>query len=291
MQQRATARIDQFVNVGPLRLRYWDSGGATDSTPILLLHGITCSVLEWLPNIDPLAANGQRVLALDFPGHGLSDKPLDFDYTMTDIARLVFDFLAALGIRRAHLVGNSMGGRVALECALLEPERVGSISLLAPAGIGRKCLIDFRIATLPGLGELLTRPSHAGLKMVWRTAVHDKTLITDDFIRTKLALAREPGAQRVFLNIIRRWIDLGGFKPAPVAELHQRLAALRLPCLVLWGKQDKLLPVAHAELLRNAIPHAQVHVWDPCGHLPQLEYPDRCNRLIGDFTAHPAENR
>jgi pimeloyl-ACP methyl ester carboxylesterase len=184
---------DQYIQVNGHRIRYWAQG---ESGPtVLLLHGISCSVLEWEHNIAALAQQ-HRVIAVDLLGSGLSDKPLDADYAMQAQARFVFSFMDAMGLSSVHLVGNSMGGCIALECAAMQPGRVLSMVLSAPAGIGRNTLFNFRLASLPVLGELLTKPSMFGLGMIWKLAFHNPAFVTHDMLAEKLVLARMPMRKR-----------------------------------------------------------------------------------------------
>ena len=182
---------DQFVRVGNINTRYWQAGAS--GSAVILLHGIGCSVLEWHSNLAALAAH-HRVFAIDLLGFGLSDKPQDETYGMRRLAQFTLDFLATQGVARAHFAGNSMGGRIALECALTAPERVASMLLAAPAGIGRETLINFKLASVRGLGELLTQPNRFGLKMLWKLAFRDRSFVTKEFVEARYQLACLPGA-------------------------------------------------------------------------------------------------
>ena len=141
---------DRYILIEGIRTRYWQEG--TGGTPVLLLHGIACSVLEWRHNLSSLA-NTHRVFAFDMPGHGLTDKPADFPYDIPGLTRFIHGFMDALGLEKVHLAGNSLGGRLALECARVVPQRLLSMLLLDPAGIAEKpTLLEFRLATVPGFG-------------------------------------------------------------------------------------------------------------------------------------------
>ena len=273
---------DQFVRVGNINTRYWQAGAS--GSAVILLHGIGCSVLEWQSNLAALAAH-HRVFAIDLLGFGLSDKPQDETYGMRRLAQFTLDFLATQGVARAHFAGNSMGGRIALECALIAPERVASMLLAAPAGIGRETLINFKLASVRGLGELLTRPNRFGLKMLWKLAFRDRSFVTKEFVEARYQLACLPGAQAAFLKTLRSFLAFGGFPREQVAALQAALPAIRTPALVIWGRQDKLLPVAHADILKRLLPEVQVQVFDPCGHLPQIECAARFNEQALRFWA------
>ncbi len=267
---------DRHIRIGAINTRYWQAGDS--GSTVLLLHGLGCSVLEWQHNIAPLAAR-HRVFAPDLMGFGLSDKPADETYTLPRLARFVLDFMTELKIDRAHIAGNSMGGRIALDCAHQARERVASLLLADPAGIERRStLLEFRLATVPGLGELFTRPNRPGIRMLWQKAfARPAPIVTDDFVATKIALAKQPGAQAAFLKSLRSFVDIGGFTPQPVAELHAALPQISAPTLVIWGSEDRFVPPAHAELLGRLLPNAEVQMWEQCGHAPQIEEAQRFN--------------
>lgn len=271
---------DRYVNIGGIQTRYWQAG--SQGSAVILLHGISCSVLEWERNIAALAAR-HRVFAVDLLGYGLTDKPPGEIYTIPRLAQFTLDFLSAHEISRAHFAGNSLGGRLVLECALMDPERVASMVLVAPAAIGRDTIFDLRLATVPVVGELLTRPSRGGLKVLWSKAFHDPSFVTDELIDTKLALARQPDSQKAFLKTLRTFVSLKGFPGTQVDALQARLPTIPAPALVIWGRQDKFVSVAHADILQRLLPDVEVQVFEECGHVPQIECAERFNKSVLDF--------
>ncbi len=273
---------DQYTQVQGHTVRYWTQG-ESDST-VLLLHGISCSVLEWEHTIAALATQ-HRVIALDLLGCGLSDKPLDADYDMVSQAAFVFAFMDTMGLKAVSMVGNSMGARIALECAAMNPARVISLVLSAPAGIGQDTLFNFRLASIPYLGELLTQPSIFGLGMIWRLAFHDTSFVTKTMLMEKLTLAKLPHAQTVFLKTLRGMLGFGGFPQAPRKAFHSRIQQVKCPSLVVWGKQDRFLPVTHVPLLKPLLAHAQYELVDNCGHVPMTEIAQRFNQMTLAFLA------
>jgi len=276
---------DQYIQVQGHRIRYWQQGDS--GSIVLLLHGISCSVLEWEHNIAALATQ-HRVIALDLLGCGLSDKPLNASYDMESQARFVFDFMDAMGLSNVSLVGNSMGGRIAMECAAMHPERINAMALSAPAGVGVDTLFNFRLASIPVLGELLTKPSMFGLTMIWKLAFHDKSFVTRALVAEKVMLAQQPNAQAVFLTTLRSLLSFGGFHKAPRQAFHARISKIRCPSLVIWGQQDRFLPVSHVKVLRSLLPHARYELVDHCGHVPMTEITDRFNRMVLEFLKQPA---
>jgi pimeloyl-ACP methyl ester carboxylesterase len=271
---------DRFIQVDGVRTRYWQAGAA--GTPVLLLAGIGCSVLEWSRNIAALASR-HRVYAIDMLGGGLTGKPQDRAYSIPELARFTLAFMPAVGEERAHLIGNSLGGRIALECARLAPERVLSMVLAAPAGVGRQTHINMRLATVPFLGELLTRPSRMGLKMLWRDAFFDRSFVTAELVETKYALASAPGAQKAFLKTLRGFLSPGGFPRDQLEALHAAMRDMKMPALVIWGRQDKFLPPVQADILKAHLPDCEVRLFANCGHAPQVEHAGAFNSTVLAF--------
>lgn len=273
---------DQFTTVEGHQVRYWQVG--REGPGVVCLHGIGCSVLEWEHSIHALATR-HRVVALDLLGCGLTAKPADASYDVAALARFTLGFMDAMGLDQASLVGNSLGARVAMECAAVAPQRVRSLVLSAPAALANPTLFDFRLASLPVLGELLTRPTAFGTARLWRTAVADPTCITPEMVREKVALARQPGAQAAFLKTLRGLMHLGGFRPSVIDDSHAKARRIQAPTCVVWGQQDRFLPVGHLDTLMRLVPHAKPVVLAPCGHAPMVERPADFSGIALDFLA------
>ena len=271
---------DRYVDVCTFRTRFWQAGRTGPA--VVLLAGIGCSVLEWQNNIVALAAR-HRVYAFDMLGHGLTDKPQKNCYAIADLARFTLAFLSAQGEANAHFIGNSLGGRIALECARLAPARVKSMVLAAPAGIGRETALTMRLASLPILGNLMTRPSRMGTRMLWAPAFHDPSFVTESFIETKYALARAPGAHQAVLRTLRSLVSASGFRIEKVTALQAVMRAIHQPTLIIWGRQDRLVPPDHARILEAKLPRSRTILFDECGHLPQRERPEQFNATVLDF--------
>lgn len=272
---------DRYVSVGGLKTRYWQAG--SDGSPIILLHGIGCSVLDWEQNIASLATR-HRVFALDMMGSGLTEKPSQEYYTVPRLGRFVLDFLSTQEIQRAHFAGFSLGGRVVLECADSAPERVASMLLVAPAGLDRTgMLLQFRLASIPFVGEMMLQPTTAGLKTFFDLAFYDQSFVTPDFIARRLKQAMQPGAKEAFLKTLRSGVSLFGVHSAHVNALNAALPKMKMPALVVWGEQDNFISPEHAEVLRSSLPNVQVRLFDNCGHLPQIECSEKFNNTALAF--------
>lgn len=271
---------DRTIQIGKIRARYWDEGRPGE--PVVLIHGLGGYVENWLPSFAALAAQ-HRVVAVDLPGHGRTDKPADAPYGVEDLAGFVKNFMAALQIKRAHVVGHSVGGAVAIRLILLHPAVVDKLALVAPAGFGKEFHPMVRLSTAPILGELLTRPSRSGSAEFARTAVHDPAVITDALIELDYQVALQPGAQAASLRTLRGLCSPFGQKKSLYGVHVSRLASITNPVLVIWGRQDRVIPAAHAEVAAKGLPNVRVQLLDNCGHLPMLERTDAFAASLLEF--------
>ena len=216
-------------------------------------------------------------------GHGLTDKPQKNCYAIADLARFTLAFLSAQGEASAHFIGNSLGGRIALECARIAPARVKSMVLAAPAGIGRETALTMRLASVPVLGELLTRPSRMGTRVLWTPAFHDPSFVTErpyrDEIRARPRARCASGGSQNPAGLV----SASGFRIEKVAALQAVMRAIQQPTLIIWGQQDRLVPPDHARILEARLPQSRTILFDECGHLPQLEQPGQFNATVLDF--------
>ena len=134
-----------------------------------------------------------------------------------------------------------------------------------------------RLAAAPVLGELFTRPSRFGLRMLWKSAFYNPAFVTDALVEDKFNFASLPGAQAAFLKTLRSFLAFGGFPADQVAALHKAMPGVKVPAFVVWGKQDQLLPVRQAETLKRLLPKVEVKLYDRCGHAPMVECAEEFN--------------
>jgi pimeloyl-ACP methyl ester carboxylesterase len=247
---------------------------------LLCVHGLGGTKASFLPTVAALADDFQ-VVAMDLPGFGESDKPIGAPYDSPWFARSVFHTMDALGVDRAHLAGNSMGGRVALEAGLTESERVRSLTLLSPA---LAWLRDRRWALLvrvlrPELGlvqpapraviEGLVRRFVPGGDDGWSAAG------VDEFLRAYLS----PRGRAAFYAAARNiYLD----EPHGDTGFWTRLAGLEPKSLFIWGRDDTLVPVGFRKYVEEALPAARHRVL-ACGHVPQLERPGETHAAMRAF--------
>jgi len=270
---------DQYTKAGQINARFWSLGD--EGTTVILLHGIGASVEIWKRNIDALAQN-HRVYAIDLVGFGLSDKP-SVPTTFSYGAQFVRDFMEKQHIGRASLIGNSLGGGVSLQFAIQFADRLEKLLLVASGGLGKQVNLLLRLASLPLIGELLTRPTRKGTSRLLKQCTYDPALAADDLVELFYHFATLPGAQKSFLSTLRSSFNFWGMRPHLVRSTLDNLATISAPTLIVWGEQDRILPVAHAHVAEKKIPNARLHIFDACGHLPQLERPDEFNAVVLEF--------
>jgi pyruvate dehydrogenase E2 component (dihydrolipoamide acetyltransferase) len=246
-----------------LRLRYL-ALGESDSVPALLLHGFGADLNTWMFT-QPALGDGRRVVALDLPGHGGSAKQLD-SADAESLAAIVDHALNALGIERLHLVGHSMGGGIAISLALREPERVATLTLISSASLGP----EINAAFIDGFVRAARRrEAIEALKLL----VHDPALVSRTMIEDVLRYKRLDGVPEALAAFAKEWFPDGRQRVA----LSDAVAALKLPVQIIWGRDDRIIPVAHAEGLASHLP---VHILEQTGHLPHMEKAGEVNRLI-----------
>lgn len=254
------------------------SAGAGE--PVILIHGLGATKGSFLPTVAALA-DSFRTIALDLPGFGDSVKPVGAAYHAPFFARAVVDLMDALELRQAHMIGNSMGGRVALELGLRHTERVGRLALLAPSLAWRRERPWAPVVRLlrPELGLLQLAPRWLVEAVVHRTIpVADSNWVqagVDEFLRAYLT----PRGRAAFYAAARQiYLE----EPNGTKGFWTRLATLKPPALFIWGKRDTLVPIGFAKHVRDTLPSAR-HLELDCGHVPQLERPAQTHAAIAAF--------
>ena len=273
---------DQFIKVGNIKTRYRALGDGKSTA--ILIHGFGGYIENWEENIAALAL-GRRVYALDLAGFGRSDKP-QVRFSIPYFAEFIKEFMIVQDVDKAALIGESMGGGIVLQFALQYPHQVEKMVLADPAGLGKEISINLRIASLPILGELFTRPSRKGSAQATRGLFYNQDLITDQMIEEFYEISALAGAQRCKLSTLRTLCNTWGVKGNDIRSILDRLEEIRVPTLIIWGAQDRVVPVAHAHLAAKRVPNARLHIFDPCGHVPNIERADEFNALVIDFLSN-----
>ena len=259
-----------------VRVRYVEAG---EGTPLVLVHGLTSSKVAWRENIAPLAEH-HRVYAVDLPGHGDSDKS-GVNYDSASIVGLMREFILGLGHERVAMAGISLGGAVSLLTALEHPEIVSKLVLCGSGALGREVAMAIRLAALPVVGEFLIGGPLDNTRVMARKCFFDKRLASDELVEELRRTNSLPGAREATLTIIRKYISVWGVRRQYVVT--GRLKSLDMPTMLFWGADDEIIPVKHAHQAAKMIPEAEMHVFENCGHWPQMERAEEFNRLALEF--------
>lgn len=252
--------------------------------PLILLHGLGACSFSWRENLAPLAAHF-RVVAPDLPGHGRTPAALTPDFRLETLSRGILSFLDRRGIKEAALVGNSLGGSLALLLAAAEPRRFPALALLAPAAAITRVPWLFYPLRLPLLG-----PALAALLGPWivplalRLTYHRPELITPEVVAGYAPTFR-PLANRLALGRLARQVDSW-----PLARVAALLQSLTQPVCLIWGEEDHILPTRQAAWVQDRLRRSEPHLLPGVGHSPQEEAPALVNEILIAFLARSIKN-
>jgi pimeloyl-ACP methyl ester carboxylesterase len=270
------AEYSHFADIDGVRIHYQEKG---TGTPLVLLHGFTSSTYSWKDVFEPLSQNF-RVIAVDLKGFGFSGKP-DGDYSRRAQATLVGHLLDYLKIEKAWLCGNSMGGEIALNFALQNPQRVDGLILIDSAGVtvtGSGSLAPGYLL-LPVVGRIVTALALTSDKLVRQgleKSFYDQTKVTNERVAYYYRPLKTRGGQ---LAAVRARTQANEFPVEP------ELGRISMPTLIIWGAQDALIPLEAGIKMNKLIKESRLVIFDSCGHLPQEEVPaqvvDEITKFIG----------
>jgi len=262
----AQAPAPRMLDVDGTRLRYLELGSGA-GVPMLLLHGFGADLNTWMFN-QPALAEGRRVVALDLPGHGGSARDVGSGDAEA-LRRAVEAFVVALDLGPVHVVGHSLGGALAALLATHRRDLVRSLTLIAPAGLGP----EINAAFIEGFVRASRRRDAVE---VLQLLVHDPALVSRTMVEDVLRFKRLDGVGAALATIAQAWFA-GGQQLVSVAA---DLANLDVPVQLVWGREDRIVPAAHAQ---GAPAHVVTHVLEGAGHLPHMEKSGEVNRLIRRF--------
>ncbi|MFN0088621.1 MAG: alpha/beta fold hydrolase [Blastocatellia bacterium] len=268
--------FSRFAEVDGVRVHYQERGSGT---PLVLIHGYGASSFTWKDAFAVLS-NRYRVIAVDLKGFGFTGKP-EGDYTRRAQGELVVGLLDHLKIEKAVLCGNSMGGEVSLNAAVHHPERVAGLILVDSAGVtvGGTGSLSPGYMRAPFIGPLLAAVALTSNSMVrsgLRKSFHNQSLVTEDRIAAYYRPLKTVGGQRAaFLARVQSGAD----------PVEPRLSEIKAPTLILWGAEDRLIPLEAGRKMQTLIPGSRLVVFDQCGHIPQEEMPERFVREVMEFLA------
>lgn len=277
---------DVWFNVAGLRIHCLAAG--IGGRPILILHGggLDAAGLSFRSSISILAKH-RLVLAPDWPGFGES-APMPSGWKVEECVSFLAELLRALGLKRASLMGLSMGGGFALGCALSTPALVERLVLVNSFGLGKETpggMLFYLRVHLPFVSELtwaLITSNRSLARRTLRDAVFQRSEIaTEALLDEVIRYARKPGAGAAFRQLQRSEMRWDGFRTNYLNSLPE----IRVPTLIVHGAKDPLVPVAWAERAHRLIPNSELEIIEGCGHLPPVERPEIFNQIIEGFFA------
>ena len=258
--------------------------GPPGGEPVLCIHGVGGWAENWRETLAALAAAGYHAIAIDLPGFGESDRvdrPRYFRGADAVYARIIPGVLDAVGLREAHVIGHSLGGAVAYMGAVSAPERVRSLTLVAPGGLGLDLPWTLRLGSVPLIGGLLSGRSRQAARAGLASCFHDPRRIP----RLLLEECDRHSARGIpeTLRVLRAGVTLRGVRRDVREEWAARAARYTGPVQVIWGTDDLVLPIAHADGAAELFPRAPLHAIPDAGHLVMVEQPGAFMRALLPF--------
>lgn len=272
MTEEATSK---YVQAGDIRIHYNEAG---TGEALICIHGGGPGATGWggyNTNIEALSQHF-RVLLVDMPGFGKSDPVTLKEPLIVHNARVFKNFIDALGIEKAHFVGNSMGGGTSAKFAIDYPDRIGKLVLMGAAGAGKSLFAPSPMEGIKVLSEVSANPTKEGFRKLIELFVYDSSFLTDELIEQRLqGTLDHPEHAEARRNSTR-----------VQADLSPDMAKITAKTLIIWGRDDRFVPLDHALKYLWGIPDSQLHVYSNCGHWAQYEKSEEFNRLLIDFFTH-----
>lgn len=264
-----------------LQLHYNDLGEGAET--VVMLHGSGPGASGWANfnrNLEPLINAGYRVLLVDCPGWSKSD-PIISRGSRSDLnATALKGLLDVLGLERVHILGNSMGGHSAVAFALCNPQRVGKLVLMGGGTGGASPFVPMPTEGIKLLNGLYRDPTIENLKKMMSVFVYDTSDLTEELFQTRLD------------NMLNRRDHLENFvaslaaNPKQFPDFGPRLHEIQAKSLIVWGRNDRFVPMDTGLRLLAGLPNSELHVFNNCGHWAQWEHAETFNRLVLDFLQH-----
>lgn len=263
-------------------LRYFRAG---EGPVLLLVHGMAGSAATW-KHVMPRLARDYTVLAPDLLGHGQSAKPRT-DYSLGAHAATMRDFLVAVGIEKATVIGQSLGGGIAMQMAYQHPDRVERLVLVGSGGLGREVSPILRLLTIPGTEFLMPLLFNSYARDIGNRVslfLHRNGLRAPQAEETWRAYVSltEGESRDAFVKTLRAVVDLTGQSVSAQDRLY---LASAMPTLIVWGDRDPIIPVDHAYAAQELMPGSRLEIFEGAGHFPHSEEPDRFIHVLRDFLA------
>ncbi len=277
--ESATSRFAR-IKEGDLDLQlHYNDVGSGDET-VVMLHGSGPGASGWVNfnrNVEPFVAAGYRVVLIDCPGWSKSDSIVSTGSRSDLNARALKGLMDAIGLQKAHLVGNSMGGHSAVAFALANPQRVGKLVLMGGGTGGVSPFLPTPTEGIKLIGALYREPTIENLKRMMNVFVYDTSNLTEELFRTRLdnMLGRR--------DHLENFVRSSEANPRQFPDVSHRLGEIAAPALLIWGRDDRFVPMDVGLRLLAGLRDAELHVFSRCGHWAQWEHAQKFNRLVLDF--------
>lgn len=285
--------IEQDGQVISTYISYLDSdpyNQESDNRVIILVPGIGSSVKFFVQNFDQLIGQGYRVIAVDLLGFGDSDKP-QIDYPEGILPRTIVDLIQSLDLQDIHLFGTSLGATVCLGIYELIPKSIKSLILNAPTGYGKEILGSLRIVSLPYIGKYLLKlimssfitKKSLSQKLFWKSVFHDPSRVDEKMKQAYQDLNQKGSCAHAYSKIISQYVGIRGICTDLQEKVKVVSRRITIPTLLIWGKNDKVVPYKHAQRAHDMIKGSQLVTVDECAHMPYLEQPEQFNSILVNF--------
>jgi len=276
-----------FLNVNGLNLRYLEAGTSAiinnersvddDSKVqnVLFIHGLGSSADRWLDIPDALSLSNLHTVALDLPGFGLSDKPVDTDYTIGEFVKVVAGFMRNAGITQASLVGHSLGGYIAAQLAIEHNDLVDKLVLVDSSG-----MLNGPTPLLQQYLDAAMNPSRQAVRAVFEQLVADPIRIPDLLVDGFIYRINQPGARHAFKSAF----DNSVYTQIGIEKLKQ-ISESKIPTMIIWGMHDSLIPIKYFRTFQETMMSSQTVIVEDAGHAPFAEKPAVVSEILRQFIA------
>jgi len=273
ISEQATSKFEQ---VGDVRIHYNEVGSGE---PLICLHGAGPGASGWSnfrTNVNEFSEQ-YRTMLWDMPQYGKSEKMVIPGGRLTFISGILRQFMDQLGIEKARLVGNSMGGQVAIKLAIDAPERVEKLVVIGSTPVGQSLFCPMPLEGIKMIGSYYKGegPSPEKMRTLIQTLLYDSSFLTEEVLQERYESSLDPDVIRIMHDSAPSREDLSG-------QLHQ----VACPSLIVWGMDDRFGALDIGLLMLRTFQNARMHIFSHCGHWAQVEHADEFNRLVLDFLAH-----
>lgn len=257
---------ENYVSVDGYNIRYLQDGHSENV--IILLHGLGGMAERWNPVIPYLSKN-YRIIIPDLIGHGLSDRP-QIDYTPDIFKNVILGLLETLSLKNVYMVGTSLGGEIVADCASTQSPIINKVTMVSPAGIMKRSTPALDAYTMAAL-----YPNHESVKIAYQMMTGEKREVSEQSVENFITSMTRPNTKMAFLS------TLLGMKNSP--PISEKLGKINIPSLLIWGSEDKIIPIEYSKDFVSAIPNCKFVIMNGCGHIPYEEKPEEFSKIVLNF--------